>query len=184
MTRRSTNSSGSATIPSAGARFRPPTVGLAFAALAFVLVYCTAAAFHLHRVNDTSRRGDQHAYLMHSRAMQSGAVGFPGDRNRMPAYPFLVSLLDEEGLPIEQLFERAKYMNIARGARFPLTLYLPTMFCIFFLLSREPWRSSTLWSRDEIELRVKHVHRLALFLLTVDLVFHFPLVITSKYAGA
>ncbi len=78
----------------------------------------------------------------------------------------------------------AFYSPIVRGPRLILALYIPTMFSIFWLLSRKPIAEEPLWTSERHELRLDHVHIAALAMLGIDLVFRLPTVIITSFAGA
>ena len=55
---------------------------------------------------------NQSAYVRYARRLRESNYAFPGDRNRMPLYPALQSLLYREDMPDETLFLRGKYANV------------------------------------------------------------------------
>jgi hypothetical protein len=57
-------------------------------------------------------QGDQGAYLNYARYMSESNYGFAGDRNRMPAFPFLLSLIYRPGMTETQFLVRAQSFNI------------------------------------------------------------------------
>ncbi|MBW1885348.1 MAG: hypothetical protein JRJ58_17575, partial [Deltaproteobacteria bacterium] len=63
------------------------------------------------------------------------------------------------------LIAYAFYSPIVRGPRLVLSLYLPTMFSIFWMLSRRELTGQPLWSNERFELRMIHVHVSALVVL-------------------
>ncbi len=78
----------------------------------------------------------------------------------------------------------AFYSPIVRGPRLVLALYLPTMFSLFWFLSREAIAKTPLWVGGRFEVGLFHVHLSALAVLVFDLVFRFPHVIVTDFAGA
>lgn len=102
--------------------------GLPILALVFALVYCVGAHFHIHRVNTEIVKADQGAYIAYARQMSLTRYAVPGGRNQMPAFPFLISAVDRHGISVDELFLRAKYLNVA--------LSLSVLVGIFFLLRR------------------------------------------------
>lgn len=86
--------------------------GLPFLMLALALVYCAAAHFHIHGVNTEIVKADQAAYIGYARQMSETRYEFVGGRNQMPVFPFLISLVDRYGITTEDLFVRAKYLNV------------------------------------------------------------------------
>jgi hypothetical protein len=57
-------------------------------------------------------RGDQAAYLSYARRMHDTHYTVAGDRNRMPVYPFLLSLVYRPGLTDEEFLARAQSFDI------------------------------------------------------------------------
>ena len=57
-------------------------------------------------------RGDQAAYLEYAKQMRLSGYAFEGDRNRMPLYPFLLSLIYRNGMNDAQFLEKARTFNI------------------------------------------------------------------------
>ena len=57
-------------------------------------------------------RGDQAAYLEYAKQMRISGYAFEGDRNRMPLYPFLLSLIYRDGMDDAQFLEKARTFNI------------------------------------------------------------------------
>jgi hypothetical protein len=92
---------------------RQPRLARFAIGLAALLLYCTGALVHLHHVNVDARRTDQSAYLDYARNMAQSHYAYVGRRNRMPVYPFLLSLVYTRGLDADAFFIRAKYLNIA-----------------------------------------------------------------------
>lgn len=80
--------------------------------LFLALVYWIGAWQHLHRVNFRVELTDQRAYLEYAREMAETRYEYVGGRNRMPAFPFIISLVYQEGLSQEAFFNRAKHLNI------------------------------------------------------------------------
>ncbi|MCP5041855.1 MAG: hypothetical protein GY944_12570, partial [bacterium] len=96
--------------------------------LAFVLVrvYATGAHFHIQRVNTEIVKADQGAYVAYARQMSLTHYAHVGGRNQMPVLPFLASLVDRPEDSVEELFIRAKYMNVG--------LSLVVLACVWWLL--------------------------------------------------
>ena len=77
-------------------------------------------------VNVRSTTIDQDAYLETAKSVKQANYTMLTDRNRMPVYPYLLSLVYEPGLSDEAFFARGKLFNIG------LTLLiLPILFWIF-----------------------------------------------------
>lgn len=82
-------------------------------ALALGALFWAGAARQGRHVNVDPTRVDQEAYLNYARRMRESSYTATGDRNRMPIYPFLQSLLDRPELTLEERFERGKRFNTA-----------------------------------------------------------------------
>ncbi len=106
----------------------PLRKALPFVALVLALVYCVGAHFHIHRVNTEIEKADQGAYVSYAKKMSVTRYAVVGGRNQMPVFPFLVSLVDRPGISREDLFLRAKYLNVG--------ISLAVLVGIFFLLRR------------------------------------------------
>ncbi|HEY3177119.1 MAG TPA: hypothetical protein VGK94_15305 [Candidatus Polarisedimenticolia bacterium] len=80
--------------------------------LPFGGLYWRGAMSHSRLVNTDRDATDQSAYMNYARKMHDSGYSHVGDRNRMPVYPFLLSLMCRPGLTDEELFERAKVFNV------------------------------------------------------------------------
>ena len=78
----------------------------------------------------------------------------------------------------------AFYSPIVRGPRLVLSLYLPALFSIFWLLTRSELSSRPLWSFERFEIRLFHAHLFALAVLAYDVAFRLPHLIVTAPAGA
>ncbi len=78
----------------------------------------------------------------------------------------------------------AFYSPIVKGPRLVLALYLPTMFALFWFLSREAVARTPVWEGRRFRLGLWHVHLAALAVLGFDVVFRLPRVIVTEFAGA
>jgi hypothetical protein len=96
--------------------------------LTFIFLYCYGAIEHLKRVNTTMKATDQSAYMEYAKSMYETNYAYAGDRNRMPVYPFLQSLLYSPGLSDQEYFVRGKYFNII--------LSLAILLCLFFIFQK------------------------------------------------
>ena len=103
-----------------------PQQFIPFIFLIAVLLYLYGARQQFLYVNTDMSRTDQAAYLNTARLMKSSNYTAFTDRNRMPIYPFLLSLLYEEELSDEAFFARGKLLNIGLSL-----LILPILFWIF-----------------------------------------------------
>lgn len=77
-------------------------------------------------VNTNRERTDQSAYMQAAETQKTSNYTALTDRNRMPLYPFLLSLLYEPGLSDEAFFVRGKLLNVGLSL-----LILPILFLIF-----------------------------------------------------
>jgi hypothetical protein len=93
-----------------------------------VAIYLTGAVVQGFRVNRDMRRTDQSAYMDYARGIATMKSAYVGDRNRMPVYPFLQSLLYRPGMSDDEFFRRGKAFNIA--------LSLVLLILTYVLLSR------------------------------------------------
>lgn len=82
--------------------------------LIFIIVglYWYGAVEQLTHVNTDMSSTDQSAYMDYARTLYESNYTFIGDRNRMPVYPFLQSLLYRPGMPDAVFFVRGKYFNL------------------------------------------------------------------------
>ena len=90
------------------------------------LLYLYGARQQYLYVNVDMGRIDQSAYLEAGRLLKASNYTALTDRNRMPVYPFLLSLLYYDGLSDEAFFARGKLLNIGLSL-----LILPILFWIF-----------------------------------------------------
>ena len=77
-------------------------------------------------VNTRSSTIDQETYLETAKSLKLSQYSILTDRNRMPVYPYLLSLVYEPGLSEEAFFARGKLFNIGLSL-----LILPILFGIF-----------------------------------------------------
>jgi hypothetical protein len=102
--------------------------GMPIVVLALGLVYCGAAHFHIQGVNTEIVKADQSAYIFYARQMSLTRYAYVGGRNQMPVFPFLITAVDRYGVSADDLFVRAKYLNVG--------LSLLVLVSVFFLLRR------------------------------------------------
>jgi len=79
------------------------------------LLFIWGAERQASRVNTDVQATDQKAYLNYSRNLAETDFDYVGRRNRMPAYPALMSLLYEDGMSREQFFAVGKQAGIVLG---------------------------------------------------------------------
>ncbi|HEV3408747.1 MAG TPA: hypothetical protein VG095_00505 [Chthoniobacterales bacterium] len=80
--------------------------------------------------------GDQESYLRYARRMKERNYDYVGGRNRMPIYPFLLSLLYRPEMSEDEFLKRAQSFNVNLSAAVLLGLffvyrrYLPALFSV------------------------------------------------------
>jgi hypothetical protein len=87
------------------------------------LVY-QGSSQHARQVNTDLTTYDQNGYLYYGRLMHDTQYVYVGDRNRMPAFPFLLSLFYQPGWSEEQFFAFGKSLNIFLSIAFLTVLYI------------------------------------------------------------
>ncbi len=78
----------------------------------------------------------------------------------------------------------AFYSPIVAGPRLVLAIYLPTMFCYFWFVSRSGVRDAVVLELGPLELRPRHVHVTCLVLLVNDILIRMPTIIARDFAGS
>ena len=96
-----------------------------FAALT---LYIGGASYQGFVVNIDMHKIDQSAYMNYAKKMKITNYKYNGDRNRMPVFPFLMSLVYFPNLSDEEFFLRGKAFNIL--------LSIILLFFIFFIVQR------------------------------------------------
>jgi hypothetical protein len=100
--------------------------GLALVIAAILAVY----GFEAHALRRAAAlplmRADQAAYLQYAKLMHESAYSFVGDRNRMPAFPFLLSLVFRPGMT------DAEFLSIAQSFNVNLTIVLLALLFLIF----------------------------------------------------
>ncbi|HET6372121.1 MAG TPA: hypothetical protein VFG76_02360 [Candidatus Polarisedimenticolia bacterium] len=110
-------------------------------------LYVGTALTRSQSVNTNKDATDQSAYMNYAKRMEETNFHALGDRNRMPVYPFLLSVIHPDDMDDQQFFERGKLFNILLSIvslaallaiflrRFPalgaLDLTLVTAFSVF-----------------------------------------------------
>ena len=85
-------------------------------------------------------QGDQAAYLAYAKQIYDGHYTFAGDRNRMPVFPFLLSLLYRPGMSEKEFLTRAQVFNVNLSIVLLLLLWLilrksfPTLHALALLI--------------------------------------------------
>lgn len=104
--------------------------------LALLVIYVTGAFLHAILVNKDIHSVDQSAYLNYAKMMKKTNYDYVGDRNRMPVYPFLLSLLYHDDLNDGDFFLRGKLFNIILSIIILFALFLASKL---FLGAFESW---------------------------------------------
>jgi 4-amino-4-deoxy-L-arabinose transferase-like glycosyltransferase len=107
--------------------------GVAIAVLLILIVYGFEAHARRRALSTPPSMGDQGAYLGYARFMYDSNYTVVGERNRMPVYPFLLSLIYEPGLSEIDFLRRAQAFNVNLSILLLGLLYL--LFRKFF----PPW---------------------------------------------
>jgi hypothetical protein len=77
-----------------------------------VLAYWFVAERRLLFINTVLGTANQDAYVEYARTMRETGYRYPGDFNRMPLYPFLLSLVWRPGMTDTAFFVQAKYFSL------------------------------------------------------------------------
>lgn len=100
--------------------------GIAITVLLVVVIYGFEAHARRRLMSTPASLGDQGAYLAHAQQMYETDYAFVAERNRMPVFPFLLSLIYRPGLSEAQSLTRAQTFNV----NLSVTL-LPLLYLIF-----------------------------------------------------
>lgn len=112
--------------------------GVAIAVLLILTIYGFEAHARRRALSTPPSMGDQSAYLGYARFLYDSNYTVVVERNRMPVFPFLLSLIYEPGLNEIQFLRRAQAFNVN------LSILL---LCLLFLLFRKffpPWHAVAL----------------------------------------
>jgi hypothetical protein len=101
-------------------------------ALGLLILYWYGAEGQLLFYNVDMGRTDQSAYMDYARQLKVSGYAYPGDFNRMPVYPFLLSLVLRPGMTDPQFFMAAKYLNIF------LSIVLLALLAVIFFRRYSP----------------------------------------------
>jgi 4-amino-4-deoxy-L-arabinose transferase-like glycosyltransferase len=105
-----------------GARFpRPRTIALLV--LAILAVYAFEAHHRRQEKSTPAVLGDQSAYLGYARHLYESNYTVTEDRNRMPVYPFLLSLIYRPGMTEDEFLGRAQSFTVNLSILLLLGLY-------------------------------------------------------------
>ncbi len=96
--------------------------------IAILVIYGFEAHTRRERMSTPASVGDQGAYLSYARYMYESNYAVIGQRNRMPAFPFLLSLIYRPGLTETEFLRRAQAFNV--------NLSILLLFLLFFIFRR------------------------------------------------
>src|ERR1044071_1951648 len=99
--------------------------GLAALVLSILVIYGCEAHARRQLMSTTASLGDQVAYLASAQQMAESNYAVIGDRNRMPIFPFLLSLIYRPGESEAQFLTRAQTLNVNLSI-----VLLPALFFI------------------------------------------------------
>jgi hypothetical protein len=102
--------------------------GVAALVLAILVVYGFEAHARRRLMSTPASLGDQGAYLAYAQQMAETNYAMIGDRNRMPIFPFLLSLIYRPGEPEAQFLTRAQTLNV--------NLSIALLLGLFFIFRR------------------------------------------------
>ena len=107
--------------------------GVAIVLLLILTIYGFEAHARRRALSTPPSMGDQGAYLGYARHLYESNYTVVEDRNRMPVFPFLLSLIYDSSLSETQFLRRAQAFNVNLSILLLLLLFL--IFCKFF----PPW---------------------------------------------
>jgi len=122
----------------------PPGKGLlrqrsvAIAVLLILTIYGFEAHARRRALSTPPSMGDQGAYLGYARHLYESSYTVVEDRNRMPVFPFLLSLIYEPGLSETQFLRRAQAFNVN------LSIFLLLLLFLIFRKFFPPWHAVAL----------------------------------------
>lgn len=106
--------------------FRRP--GVALAVLVILTIYGIEAHARREKMATPATLGDQGAYLAYARQMYETNYAAIGPRNRMPVFPFLLSLVYRPDMSEAQFLRRAQACNV--------NLSIALLLLLFFIFRR------------------------------------------------
>ena len=112
--------------------------GVAIVLLLILTIYGFEAHGRRRTLSTPASMGDQGAYLGYARHLYESNYTVVEDRNRMPVFPFLLSLIYEPGLSETQFLRRAQVFNVN------LSIFL--LFLLFLIFGKllAPWHAVAL----------------------------------------
>ncbi len=111
------------TIPLTATRFFRRR-GVALIVLVILAIYGFEAHARRRLMSTPASLGDQGAYLAHAQSMRESGYAYIAERNRMPVYPFLLSLIYRPDLSETQSLRRAQAFNVNLSIVLLLLLFL------------------------------------------------------------
>ncbi len=124
-------------ITAEGARFPQPRI-VALIVIAILALYAFEAHHRRQEKSTPAALGDQSAYLGYARHLYESNYTVTEDRNRMPVYPFLLSLIYRPGMTEDEFLGRAQSFTVNLSILLLLGLYF--VFRKFF----PPWPAISL----------------------------------------
>jgi cytochrome bd-type quinol oxidase subunit 2 len=98
--------------------------GVALIVLLILAIYGFEAHARRRLMSTPASLGDQGAYLAHAQSMRESGYAFIAERNRMPVFPFLLSLIYRPGLSETEALRRAQAFNVNLSIILLLLLFL------------------------------------------------------------
>jgi 4-amino-4-deoxy-L-arabinose transferase-like glycosyltransferase len=102
--------------------------GIAIIVLLVLVIYGLEAQARRKWMSTPTSFGDQGAYLAYAQQLHESGYAFVSDRNRMPVYPFLLSLIYRPGLTETEFLTRAQIFNV--------NLSIVLLLVLFFIFRR------------------------------------------------
>jgi hypothetical protein len=97
--------------------------GIAIIVLLVLAIYGFEAHARRRLMSTPPSFGDQAAYLAYAQQMQESGYAVIGERNRMPVFPFLLSLIYRPGMTETEFLTRAQTFNVNLSVILLLALY-------------------------------------------------------------
>ncbi len=101
--------------------------GMLFVVASILAIIYFGGAWIVAQENYKMQGKDQFAYMNYARQMHNSGYTFVGGRNRMPVYPFILSLVYQNGMDDETFFDVSKKVNIVLSG-----IILLTILAIFY----------------------------------------------------
>ena len=85
--------------------------------------YYDLSIMHAEQINDTLPASDQESYLSIAQKAYQTNFRYMGDRNHTPLYPYLLTIVYEPGLDIDEFFKLGKNFNVVISMTLLVALY-------------------------------------------------------------